>query len=292
MFPLESYEKAESVEDAIRLLSDNPQAKPIAGGTDLLIRLRDGKKGFGHLVDIHDLDELKRCELNADGSLLIGSGVTYTAAIESDIIKKHLPHLRVAAQSVGGPQVRNVATIGGNICNGVTSADSAPPLFASDAKLIIQGPAGRRESTMPDFYLGPGQVALQQNEILVALLISRENYAGYAGDYFKYAMRNAMDIATIGCAATCQIEGNILKDLRLAFGVAAPTPIRCHKTEAIVRGEALTEQLLQKIGRSVAEDVNPRTSWRASREFRIHIIKELSQQVVRSVIEKAGGIIQ
>jgi xanthine dehydrogenase FAD-binding subunit len=292
MFPLESYEKAESVEDAIRLLSANPEAKPIAGGTDLLIRLRDGKKGFGHLVDIHDLDELKHCELTADGSLLIGSGVTYTAAIDSDIIKKHLPHLRIAAQSVGGPQVRNVATIGGNICNGVTSADSAAPLFASDATLIIQGPEGRRESTMPDFYLGPGQVALEQNEILVAFLISRENYADYTGDYFKYAMRDAMDIATIGCAATCRVEGNILKDLRLAFGVAAPTPIRCHKTEAIANNETLTGQLLQKIAETVEQDVNPRTSWRASREFRLHIIKELSQQVVRSVIEKAGGNIQ
>jgi xanthine dehydrogenase FAD-binding subunit len=244
------------------------------------------------LVDIHDLDELKRCELTADGSLLIGSGVCYTAAIESDIIKKHLPHLRIAAQSVGGLQVRNVATIGGNICNGVTSADSAAPLFASNAKLVIQGPGGRRESTMADFYLGPGQVALEQNEILVAFLVSRDNYDGYTGDYYKYAMRNAMDIATIGCAATCRIEGNILEDLRLAFGVAAPTPIRCPKTEAIARGESLTDALLQKISKTVEEDVNPRTSWRASREFRIHIIKELSQQVVRSVIEKAGGNIQ
>jgi len=292
MFPLESYEKAESVQDAVRLLSANPDAKPIAGGTDLLIRLRDGKKGFGHLVDIHDLEELKRCEIDSDGSLLIGSGVSFTEAINSEIIKKHLPHLHTAAKTVGGPQIRNVATIGGNICNGVTSADSAAPLFVSDAKLIIQGPAGKRESTLPDFYLGPGQVALEQNEILVAFLISKENYGGYAGDYYKYAMREAMDIATIGCAATCRIQGNILEDLRLAFGVAAPTPIRCQKTETIARGEALSEKLLQKIASTVEEDVNPRTSWRASREFRLHIIKELSQQVVRSAIEKAGGKIQ
>ena len=292
MFPLESYEKAESLQDAIRLLSANPEAKPIAGGTDLLIRLRAGKKGFGHLVDIHDLDELRHCEITADGTLLIGSGVTYSEAIDSDIIKKHLPHLHVAAKMVGGPQVRNVATIGGNICNGVTSADSAAPLFASDTKLIIQGPAGRRETSMPDFYLGPGQVALEQNEILVSFMIARENYVGYAGDYYKYAMREAMDIATIGCAATCRIQDNLLEDLRLAFGVAAPTPIRCQKTETIARGQALTEKLLQKIAATVAEDVTPRTSWRASREFRLHIIKELSQQVVRSAIEKAGGKIQ
>lgn len=292
MFPIQSYEKAESVADAIRLLAANSKAKAIAGGTDLLIRLRDGKKAYGHLVDIHDLQELKHCEITADGTLLIGSGVTYTEALASEIIQKHLPHLHVAAGTVGGPQIRNIATIGGNICNGVTSADSAPPLFASDAKLIIQGPGGRRESTLPDFYLGPGQVALEQSEILIAFAISRENYDQYTGDYYKYAMREAMDIATIGCAATCRVQDNILQDLRLAFGVAAPTPIRCRKAEAIARGEPLTEDLLRKIATTVEEDVNPRTSWRASREFRLHIIKELSQQVVRSVIEKAGGKIQ
>ncbi|MBU2647661.1 xanthine dehydrogenase FAD-binding subunit XdhB [bacterium] len=289
MFPIQSYEKADSVDDAIRLLSANPEAKPIAGGTDLLIRLRDGKKAFGHLVDIHDLAELKQCAIDAAGTLLIGSGVRFSDALASDIIRNHLPHLHTAAGTVGGPQIRNIATIGGNICNGVTSADSASPLLASEAQLIIQGPAGRRETPLSDFFMGPGKVALAQNEILIAFAISRENYRGYAGDYYKFAMREAMDIATIGCAATCKVSNHTLVDLRLALGVAAPTPIRCRHAESVARGQPLTEELLKKIETAVAEDVNPRTSWRASKEFRRHIIKELVGRVVRNAIHQAGG---
>ncbi len=286
---MQTYEKAASVEDAVRLLSADPNARVLAGGTDVLIRLRDGKKSFNRLVDIHDLEELKKCEITSDGTLWIGSGVTFTQAVSSEAIKNHLPHLHIAAGTVGGPQIRNIATIGGNICNGVTSADSASPLLASNARLTIRGPGGDREIALSDFYLGPGKVALEQNEILVAFTISKENYDGYTGDYFKYAMREAMDIATIGCTAVCRVEGDKLADLRLAFGVAAPTPIRCRKTEAAVCGEAIDEALITKISETVVEDVNPRTSWRATKEFRIHIIKELAGRVVRNAIEKAGG---
>ena len=289
MFPLDNYQKAASVADAIQHLSSNPDARVIAGGTDVLIRLRDGKTAFSHLVDIHDLEELNRCEMTDDGTIRIGSGVTFTRIIESDIIHDHLPHLHTAAATVGGPQIRNIATIGGNICNGVTSADSASPLLASNAKLIIQGPDGTRHISLSEFYEGPGKTVLKQNEILVAFAIAQEDYEGYAGDYFKYAMREAMDIATIGCAVACRVEGNTLADLRLAFGVAAPTPIRCSTAEKAVRGEAVNEALIQKISETVVKDVNPRTSWRASKEFRIHIIKELAGRVARKAIQKAGG---
>ncbi len=289
MFPLQRYEKADSVQDAIRLLSDNPEAKVISGGTDVLIRLRDGKKAYNQLVDIHDLDELKICDITADGTIRIGAGISFSEVIASDIIEKHLPHLHKAAETVGGPQIRNIATIGGNICNGVTSADSASPLLASNARLIIQGPAGKREVALSEFYLGPGKVALDQNEILIAFTISKQDYSGYSGDYFKYAMREAMDIATIGCAAACLIDGNQLVDLRLAFGVAAPTPIRCKQAEEAACGEIINEALLTKIGDALAEDVNPRTSWRASREFRLHIIRELAERVIKNAIENAGG---
>jgi len=289
MFPLQRYEKADSIEDAVRLLSDNPEAKVISGGTDVLIRLRDGKKAYNQLVDIHDLDELKICDITADGTIRIGAGISFSEVIASDIIKKHLPHLHKAAETIGGPQIRNIATIGGNICNGVTSADSASPLLASNARLIIQGPDGKREVALSEFYLGPGKVALDQSEILIAFTISKQDYSGYSSDFFKYAMREAMDIATIGCAAACLIDGNQLVDLRLAFGVAAPTPIRCSKAEDAARGETISEALLTKIGDALAEDVNPRTSWRASREFRLHIIRELAERVIKNAIEKAGG---
>ncbi len=289
MFQLKSYEKAESVSNAIELLKANPDSRLIAGGTDVLIRLRDGKAGYEHLVDIHDLEELKQCHINEDGRLIIGPGTTFTNLIESDIIRQNIPILAEAAATVGGPQIRNVATIGGNICNGVTSADSASSLFALNALLIIEGVKGKRQVPISDFYKGPGKVDLKQGEILTSIRIIPDNYQDYSGHYHKYAMRNAMDIATIGCAAVCKIKDDHLEDLRLAYGVAAPVPIRCNKTEAMATGKKLTEKLLMDISATVKQDVTPRTSWRASKEFRLQIISELARRVVKKAVEKAGG---
>ncbi len=289
MFHIESYEKADSIAHAIELLKANSQARPIAGGTDVLIRLREGKEGFGHLVDIHELKELKQCLILEDGSLAIGSGVTFTEATTSEVIKQNIPILATAASTVGGPQVRNVATIGGNICNGVTSADSASALMALNAILQLEGGDGTRQVPISEFYLGPGKVDRRQDEILTRLIITPENYKGTLGHYHKYAMRNAMDIATIGCAAVCRIKENILEDIRLSYGVAGPVPIRCPNTEKAVRGQSVSRQLIDNIKALVEKDVNPRTSWRASREFRLQLIKELAGRVIEKIFEDSGG---
>ena len=292
MFHLQSYEKADSVKQAINLLKANPEARPISGGTDVLIRLREGKKKFQHLVDIHDLAELKVCMLDEQGTLAIGAGTTFSEAISSEIINQHIPILSIAASTVGGPQIRNVATIGGNICNGVTSADSGSALMALDAVLRIEGAEGTREIPIEEFYQGPGKVDLKQHEILTAFLIPKAKYEGTAGMYSKYAMRNAMDIATIGCSAVCKVSSGVLEEIRLAFGVAAPVPIRCKETENAVRGQNINPELIQEVENRVVQEVSPRTSWRASKEFRYHIIKELAGRVVTQAIEKAGGSIK
>ncbi len=292
MFQIKSYEKAESIEHAITLLKANSAARPLAGGTDVLIRLRDGKKNFQHLVDIHDLEELKQRRIKEDGTLVVGSGVTFTAAMQSEVIRNQIPILALASGTVGGPQVRNVATIGGNICNGVTSADSAPALMCLNAKLRVQGPSGKREIPISEFYLGPGKVDLKQDELLTAFLIDPADYEDTAGYYHKYAMRNAMDIATIGCAAICRIDNGKLAELRLSYGVAAPTPIRCTETEKAVKGKKISQTLIKDIENLVTNEVTPRTSWRATKEFRLQIIKELAGRVVTKAIQQAGGKIQ
>lgn len=267
---------------------ENPKAKLIAGGTDVLIKLRDGRPGFSELVDIHDLKELKEIRMDTKNNILIGSGAAFTDIIQSDIIKKYLPMLCEAAQSVGGPQIRNVATIGGNVCNGVTSADSAPGLFALNAVLEIRGKETTRQIPIADFYLGPGKVDLKKGEILTFFKITPENYQGYCGYYYKYAMRDAMDIATISCAVSLKTKKHLLVDFRIAYGVAGPVPIRCPKTEKTVMNKKVGKSLLDDISRIIETDVNPRTSWRASREFRMNIIKELSKRATKEALIRAG----
>lgn len=292
MFNFKSYVKAGSIQEAIRLLEQNPDARMIAGGTDVLVKLHKGKGQFAHLVDIHDIAELNFITRNDEGDLVIGPLSCFTSVAESALIRKHIPILSEAILTIGGPQVRNMATIGGNLCNGVPSADSATPLIALNAVVTIEGRHGLRRMPLEDFFLGPSRVALAHHEIMTAITVTRDNYAGYYGHFYKYAMRNAMDIATIGCSAVCKVEGDILTDLRLAYGVAAPVPIRCKNTEERVRGRRTSSALLDDICEAVVNDVRPRGSWRAARDFRLQIIATLARRVVKQAIINAGGTIQ
>ncbi|MGD9054513.1 MAG: xanthine dehydrogenase FAD-binding subunit XdhB [Desulfobacterales bacterium] len=292
MFNFKSYTKAGSVQEAIQLLAQNPEAHLIAGGTDMLVKLHKGKAQFDHLVDIHDIAELNYITQNDAGDIIIGPLACFTDVAESELIRKHIPVLSQAVLTIGGPQVRNMATIGGNLCNGVPSADSATPLIAFNAAVTIEGRDGSRKMPLESFFLGPSQVALEQHEILTAITIAHDNYADYFGHFHKYAMREAMDISTIGCSAVCKIKNGTLQDLRLAFGVAAPVPIRCKGTEDKVRDRKITPKLLTDIAKSVSADVRPRTSWRAAKDFRLQIITTLAHRVVEQAILNAGGVIQ
>ena len=291
MFNFKSYHRAGSVAEAIRLLQKNPEANLIAGGTDVLVKLHKGKGQFHHLIDIHDIADLNFISQTDDGDVVIGPLACFTRVSESSLVLKHIPILSDAILTIGGPQVRNMATIGGNLCNGVPSADSATPLMALNAQMTITGPDGPRQMPLEEFFLGPSNVALEPGEILTAITVTRDNYAGYHGHFYKYAMRDAMDIATIGCSAVCRLKGGVLKDLRLAFGTAAPVPIRCKSTEKKARGRKVSQKLLDDISKTVVDDVSPRSSWRAAREFRLQIIATLARRVVKQAIEKAGGTI-
>ncbi len=287
MFDLQTYHKAGSVEEAIALLAANPNSRLLAGGTDILIKLRHGKAGFAELIDIHGLAELRTIKQDEEKNILIGSGTSFTDIIESELLQRSIPMFCDAAESVGGPQIRNMATIGGNICNGVTSADSAPGLFGLNALLQIQGLDGQREVPIADFYLGPGKVDLRRGDVLVAFKVTPQNYVGSFGYYYKYAMRDAMDIATIGCAVNVKTAAGKVTDYRIAFGVAGPTPIRCPKTEQAVCGRELCAELFDFIAEMVIGDVNPRTSWRAAKDFRLNIIQELAKRATHKALQRA-----
>ena len=271
------------------MLAQDPQARLIAGGTDVLVRLREHKGEFRCLVDIHDLQELKDIRLEDDGTLFIGSGATFTDLMESAVIREKVPILAQAATTVAGPQIRNMATLGGNICNGAPSADGAAPLLVLEARAELRKAGSSRTVPLTEFYVGPMQVDLAQGEIMTGFSIKARDYQGWTGHYYKYAMRQAMDIATIGCAAACLVQGRTLAGLRLAYIVAGPTPRRCFKTEQACLGAALEPGLLEKISGLVLQDLAPRDSWRAAKDFREHIIQTLAQRVVARALERNGA---
>ena len=223
MYDIASIYQAVSVDDAIRALRADPSAIVIAGGTDVLIKIREGKLAGCSLVSIHNLtDELSGVTLAHNGDVEIGPLTTFRGVTYSDVIRATIPVLGEAADMAGGPQLRAAGTIGGNVCNGITSADTASTLVALDAVLRVKGPRGTREVPISEWYLGVGKVALAPDELLVKIIIPHDNYAGYTGHYIKYAMRNAMDIATLGvsCLVKLTDDKKTVDDAALAFGVA------------------------------------------------------------------------
>ena len=291
MYDIQSIYQAKSVDDAIRALQADPSAIVIAGGTDVLIKIREGKLAGCSLVSIHKLtDELSGVTLAANGDVEIGPLTTFRGVTFSDVIRQTVPVLGEAADMAGGPQLRAAGTIGGNVCNGITSADTASTLVALDAVLRVRGPKGERDVPISEWYQGVGRVALAPYELLVKIIIPRDNYAGYTGHYIKYAQRAAMDIATLGvsCLVKLTDDKKTVDDAALAFGVAGPVPMRAPSAEAAVRGLPV-EEAISVIGKAALADVNPRTSWRASKEFRIQLIEELSPRALREAARKGGA---
>lgn len=289
MYDMKALYEARSVEHAIRLLQEHPQAQIIAGGSDVLVQMREGKRAGVELVSIYGLEELRGVSMEKDGTIRIGPLTSFSHITRDPLIRKYIGVLGEAADMVGGPQIRNIGTIGGNICNGVTSADSASTLFAWDAVIELTGPEGVRRIPIRDFYIRAGKVDLRPAEIQTGILIRRESYEGYEGHYIKYAMRNAMDIAALGCSVNVKLSDDrkTFIDIRIAYGVAGPVPMRAVHAEAAGRGLPVTEDRIEKISSTVLEDVTPRDSWRASKAFREHISKVLCKRALAEAVKRA-----
>ncbi len=291
MYDIEKYYQAKDTADAVRALAEDPEAVLISGGSDVLIKIREGKLAGCSLVSIHGIGELEGISMEPDGTIVIGPCTTFSHIANDEIIRRHVPMLGDAVDQAGGPQLRNIGTIGGNVCNGVTSADSASSLCCYNALLVLQGPEGVREVPISRWYAGPGRTVRGHEEVLTAIRIRKEDYEGFGGHYIKYGKRGAMEIATLGCAVSVKLaeDGRHVADLRLAYGVAAPTPIRCGKIEAEAVGCEAGEALAQRIGKGALEEVNPRSSWRASKEFRLQLVEELAKRAFRQAVRNAGG---
>lgn len=293
MYDIKALYEAESVEHAIQLLTEHPEAQIIAGGSDVLVQMREGKRAGKELISIYRIDDMRGVSYEEDGAIRIGSLTSFSHITKDPIIQKHINVLGEAVDMVGGPQIRNIGTIGGNTCNGVTSADSASTLHAWDAIVEITGPNGVRRLPIHDFYIKAGVVDLKPAEIQTAIIIPKAAYEGYYGHYIKYAMRNAMDIATTGCSVNVKLseDKKIMEDVRIAYGVAGPVPMRAPSAEAIAKGKTVSAEVIKTFAKTVLEDINPRDSWRAAKDFRQHIAVVLAERALKESIRLAGGVI-
>lgn len=291
MFDIVNIEKPDSLETALNMLSHNPDLKIIAGGTDLLIKMHNGTLENAELLSLRKIPGMDEISILDDGSISIGAMATFSKIFRSSIINEHLPVLSEAAVSVGGPQIRNAATIGGNICNGAVSADSAATLFAYDAELRILGIEGARTVPIREFYAGPGKVNLKPAEILTDILIPKKGYDQTSGCYIKYSNRKAMDIAMLGVSVLCKTEEGRFSDVRIALGVAAPVPIRCSEAEDYAKGKEISYETIKEIGKNAVKASRARDSWRASKAYREHLIEILVYRALKEAVIRGGGVV-
>ena len=265
----------------------------IAGGSDVLVQMREGKRAGKELISIYGLDELRGVTIDEDENIRIGSLTSFSHITRDPVIQKYIGVLGEAVDQVGGPQIRNIGTIGGNTCNGVTSADSASTLHAWEAIVELTGRNGIRRLPIKDFYIRAGQVDIraEEGEIQTAILIPKESYENCFGHYIKYAMRNAMDIATTGCSVNVVLseDKKTIVRARIAYGVAGPVPLRAETAEKLAAGQPVSLELAEAFAQAVKEDINPRDSWRAARDFRMHIAVESAKRAFLESVKLAGG---
>ena len=293
MYDIKALYEAESVQHAVQLLQEHPEAQILAGGSDVLVQVREGRRAGVELVSIYMLDELRGVSIDDEENIRIGSLTSFSHITNDPIIQKYINVLGEAVDMVGGPQIRAIGTIGGNTCNGVTSADSASTLMAWEAVMEVTGPEGVRRVPIKDWYIKAKVVDLKPGELQTAILIPKESYDRCFGHYIKYSMRNALDIATTGCSVNVRLseDKKTFERVRIGYGVAAPIPVRAYTAEEFLNGKEITEENIKKFAETVLEDINPRDSWRAGKALRKHISVVMAERALRETISLAGGVV-
>ena len=293
MYDIKAIYEAESVEDAVELRLAHPEAQIIAGGSDVLVQIREGRRAGKELISIYGIDAMRGVSIDEEDNLRIGSLTSFSHITDNPLVKKSCPVLGEAVDQIGSPQIRNIGTIGGNTCNGVTSADSASTLHAWEAIIELTGKNGIRRLPIKDFYIKAGTVDIraEEGEIQTAVLIPKESYENTFGHYIKYGLRNAMEIATLGCSVNVRLspDKRVIERCRIAYGVAGPVPMRAPSAEAVANGQAPTMALAEAFSLAVLEDINPRDSWRAAKAFPQHIAVEMAKRALIESVKRAGG---
>ena len=265
------------LEEATRILADyGPEGRALAGGTDLLIRLKRRQWQVRGVVSLKRIATLRHLSLN--GELRLGARVTLNDLIRSPLILEHFPVLAETAGTMAGVQVRSLATVGGNICNASPAADMAPPLIALDARVVIVGRDGERVAPLDEFFIGPGKSVLTPGELVRELAVPHDDSTRVA--YTKLEHREAMDIAIAGVGVSIKTEAQYCRDVRIVLGAVAPTPLRARQAEDFLRGSELTEENIREAARIAAREAKPIDDVRGSAWYRREMVEVLTRRIL------------
>jgi len=279
------YLVPETLERAVALLAQyGNEAKVLAGGTDLIVKMKSGLMKPAYLVSLKRLPQLKGVRYQPGVGVIIGARTTHNDLLASAVLREKFPSVCSSAGSMAGHQIRNVGTVGGNLVNAVPSADLPPILIALSGKVRIVGAAGERLVPLEDFFTGPGQTVLAPGEILAEVVLPEQVTTG--SNYLKFGLRKAEALAVVGVASAVTMERDTIKDVRIALGAVAPTPLRAREAENALRGQKPSAELLARAGKLAAAVARPISDIRGSAEYRRHLVEVLTRDSVEAAIEK------
>ena len=289
------YLRPKSVQEAISLLREHDgKAKVIAGGTDLVVDMRVGMTNQTprlkpqYVIDLESIPELDYIECDEKQGLRIGSLAKIRTVENSSVLHQYYPVISQAAGQLGSVAIRNVATIGGNLCNAVPSAEMAPPLIALSAKARIAGISGERVVPLEDFFVNAGETVLNPEELLVEIQVPMPPL-NTKGVYFKHGKRwGTFDLAMVNVAAvlTLEADGQTCRDVKIVLGAVAPTPMRAKKAEGILNGKKIESSLIEKAAQAASEEAKPITDIRASAAYRAGMVKVFTRRALEQIIAK------
>jgi carbon-monoxide dehydrogenase medium subunit len=278
------YFEPKTLKEAVGLLVKYKRgARLLAGGTDLMIEMKGGYVKPKYMINLKKIKGLDKISFSKKEGLRIGALVTWSTLLSSKPIHQYYPILRETASLIGCPQIRNIGTIGGNICHASPSADSAPALMIYEAQCVVAGPGRERIIPIEEIFAGVQKISLKQGEILTGFHIPTPDTES-KGCYLKFSPRKAMDLPIVGVGVLVRTSNETFKEVKIALGAVAPTPIRAKKAERFLSGKTIDDDTIRKAAEEAANESKPITDMRATREYRLGLVKELTYRAIKQSI--------
>jgi carbon-monoxide dehydrogenase medium subunit len=287
LLPRFEFHEPQTVEEACRLLGDmGGNARPLAGGTDLLVNMKKKLLAPENLISLDRIDSLKDINM-FDGGLSIGACVKVADVAGAPEIKELFPALAEGASRLGSPLIRNLATAAGNLVSARPAADLPPSLIAYGAELVIRKASSERTLSLEEFFKGPGLTVLDPDEIVESIRLKKQP-GGSGSAYIKLGIRETLEISIVNVAAALTLENNIVKSARIVLGSVAPTPIRAPSAEKALVGEKPSEALFAKAGEAASADAKPIDDFRASASYRRDMVSTLTRRALTLALDRAA----
>jgi len=280
-----------SLQEALEMKKNyGDKARVLAGGTDLLVLLKDQKLTAEAVMSLAGVRDLNFIRYEDGRGATLGALATHSGVAASPIIQQKFPDLAEACSQVGAVQIQNLGTVGGNLCNASPAADVAPPFLLMDAVLTLASTRGERRVSIHDFFQGPRRTVLQADEILKEIFVP-EVPGRRGATYLKLGRRKAMEIAIVGIGVAIHLNGSdqVVSECRIAMGSVAPTPVRARRGEEILRNQEVRDELIEEVAVVAAEEASPISDLRASREYRLDMIRVLCRRAARVALARARG---